>query len=153
MSPLSYLVDSGGTLVSLSCSPLRCYRQYNPPQKAPPRTASPPRKTNKPSFIRTRKKREQKSETETQHNHIRCSRSSFRCASYIASTDSTYQSAWYLANLSAVSFLLSSTAVSLRPLPPSPFPWMPPTTDMRRSLLSFAPSSCETRATENEAKE
>ena len=43
--------------------------------------------------------------------------------------------------MSTVSFLVSSTAVSVRPLPPSaPFPWMPPITDLRRSLPSF--TSC-----------
>ena len=36
--------------------------------------------------------------------------------------------------------------------PPYQFPWMSPLTDLRRSLLSFVSSSCETRATENEPK-
>ena len=48
----------------------------------------------------------------------------------------------YLAALSAVSFLLSSTAVSLRllPPPPFPFPWAPPTADAWRFLLKSASS-------------
>ena len=66
----------------------------------------------------------------------------------------TTKSVWYLATLSAVSFLLSTTAVSLRPLPQlSPFPRMPPhTTDLRCSLQCFASSSCGTRATEERSK-
>ena len=44
----------------------------------------------------------------------------------------TYYLGWYLGTLSAVSFLLSPTAVSLRlSAPRPPFPWTPPKSELR----------------------
>ena len=92
-------------------------------------------------FYEIRKTEKKRKESKTQQNHTRRSRSTLR---YYFKIDRFYLLVGLVpCYLSAASFLLLSTTVSVRLFPlPSPFPWTPPTTDAWRFLFNFASFSC-----------